>query len=168
MKLERFQHAVRSWFFPIVRFVDRITWLVLFAMMIMTITDVLLRKIVNKSILGSLELTEMMMAIVIFGALAYCELNDGHIRVDLVMKRFSRRVQLMFDALGQFICFILFGFMTWALLDHASSMREWGEVTLDLLLPVYPIVYVSAFCCALLALVLLYKSLAALSEVSKS
>lgn len=165
--MEKFREAIVSWVFPVVRFVDRITWLVLFAMMSMTTADVLLRKIANRSILGSLELTEMMMAIVVFGALAHCEKNDGHIRIDLVMKRFSRRVQLIIDAITQFVCFVLFGFMTWALFDHGNSMREWGEVTSDLLLPIYPIVYATAFCCALLTLVLLYKSLADLVEISK-
>ena len=47
-------------------------------------------------------------------------------------------------------------------------MKEWGEVTVDLALPVYPFIYIAVVGCALLALVLLIKTLAALSEVIES
>ena len=47
-------------------------------------------------------------------------------------------------------------------------MKEWGEVTVDLALPLYPFIYVAVIGCALLALVLLIKALVACSEVMES
>ncbi|MBW1721475.1 MAG: TRAP transporter small permease [Deltaproteobacteria bacterium] len=154
--------------FPLAKYLDRITWLLLFIMMMITVTDVFLRKFTSWSVLGSVELTEMMMIMVVFCSLAECQVHDGHIKVDLILKQFSPRVQSIFDIVTQFICFVLFSLMTWAIYRHANNMREWGEVTLDLALPVYPFVYVAVVGCGLLALVLLAKALAALHEVVES
>jgi TRAP-type C4-dicarboxylate transport system permease small subunit len=134
-------------------------------MMLMTMTDVLLRKFTNYSILGTVELTELMMVIVIFCSLAQCEVNDGHIKVDLVFKRFRPRMRLVVDTITQFLCFALFSLMAWAMYRHAVNVKEWGEITFDLGFPLYPFVYVASFGCLLLALVLLFKTLVVLHKV---
>lgn len=151
--------------YPVARFVDRITWVVLFFMMLMTMGDVLLRKFLNQSILGTVEITELLMAVVVFCSIAECQVNEDHIRVDLVMKKFSPRVRAIVDTFTQSLCFILFCFITTATFHHAGGMRAGGEVTLDLGLPIYPVVYLASFGCGLLALVLLVKALLAMSEV---
>jgi TRAP-type transport system small permease protein len=168
MGMNKVTHGIESRFYLMVRFMDRITWVVLFIMMLMTITDVLLRKCSNLSILGTVELTELMMIIIVFSSLAECQVHDGHIKVDLVLKRFSPRVQSIFDVFTQFICFALFSMMSWAIWRNANRMKEWGEVTIDLALPVYPFVYVAVIGCALLAFVLLIKALVALSMAMQS
>lgn len=168
MRMQSVTRSFESWFYPVVRFVDRITWIVLFIMMLMTMADVLLRKFSNLSILGTVELTELMMIILVFSSLAECQVHDGHIKVDLVLKRFSPRVQSIFDVFTQCICFALFSMMSWAIWRNANRMKEWGEVTIDLALPVYPFIYVAVIGCALLALVLLIKALVALSMAMQS
>lgn len=157
-----------GWFIKIVRYVDRVTWVVLFALMCMITGEVLLRKILNSSILGYLELTELMMVLIVFCSLAFCEANDGHIKIDLVMSKLSPRAQAIFNLITQSICFVLFIFMSLALFRYAYVMKESGEVTVDLAIPVYPFVYSAAVGCGLLALVLLFKSIVAASEVPKS
>jgi TRAP-type transport system small permease protein len=151
--------------YPVVRFMDRITWVVLFGMMLMTMIDVLLRKFFNQSILGTVEITELLMAVAVFCSIAECQVNEDHIKVDLVVKKLSPRVLAAVDTLTQGACFILFGFITTATFRHADAMRAAGEVTLDLGIPIYPFVYVVSFGCALLTLVLLLKALIALGEV---
>jgi len=164
----RFGECAEKWLFPFVRMVDRITWVVLLAMMTMTMIDVLLRKFTNHSLLGTVELTEMMMVIVVFCSLAQCETKDGHIKIDLLYKRFSPRLRAIVDTVTQFTCFLLFCFMTCALYLQAMDIREWQEVTMDLRMPVYPFVFIACFGCALLALVLLFKTVAALNEAIES
>ncbi len=165
MNSERLNTGVESWLMTVTRTIDIVSWVILFAMMMMTMIDVLLRYFTNSSILGSVELTELMMVIVVFCSLAQCQAEDGHIKVDLVLKRFSPRVQSMIDTLTQLICFGLFSFMTWSMYIYASEMKEYGEVTLDLGLVKYPFVYIASFGCALLTLVLLFKAITALREV---
>jgi TRAP-type C4-dicarboxylate transport system permease small subunit len=167
MTLKQFINTIERWYYPVVRFFDRLTWVVLFVMMSLTMADVLLRKIVNHSILGTVELTELMLVLVVFCSLAKCQVDDGHIKIDFIMRNFSQKTQKLVDVFTQFSCFVLFLFMTYGTYRYAVDMREWEEVTLDLGIKVYPFVYLLCFGCALLALVLLLKSLKALSEVAE-
>ena len=170
MNDERLNTGVESWLLTVTRYLDIVSWVILFIMMIMTMIDVTLRKLpyVNMSVIGNLELTELMMVIVIFCSLAQCQAEDGHIKVDLVLKRFGPRVQSIVDTLTQLICFGLFSFMTWSLYTYASEMKEYGEVTMDLGLVKYPFVYIACIGCGLLTLVLLFKTIVALREVFES
>jgi len=165
MHIAQLTQGLERILYPVVRFMDRITWVVLFFMMLMTMTDVLLRKFFNQSILGTVEITELLMAVVVFCSIAECQVNEDHIKVDLVMKKFSPRVRAITDTLTQSLCFMLFCFITTATFHHANAMRAGGEVTLDLGIPIYPFVYVVSLGCALLSLVLLVKALNALTKV---
>lgn len=149
---------------PLTSFFDRLSWLVLFCMMLLTVSDVLCRKLLSKSILGTVEITEMMMIVTVFFSLAQTELLNGHIKVDLVLSRLTPKAQACFDLFTQLCCALLFGAITVSTLRHASGMRDSGEVTLDLLMPVWPFVYVVALGCALLTLALLLKFLQAVHE----
>jgi TRAP-type C4-dicarboxylate transport system permease small subunit len=141
---------------------------ILFAMMLLAMTDVVLRKVFSQGVLGALELTEFMMAGVVFFALARTERLDRNVQVDLVMQRFSRRTQLFTAMLtGTFSCLLCLSIAA-AMFVYAHAMRTSGEVSMDLWIPKYPFIYVVAAGCALLALILLMKVLAAFREIRSS
>ena len=168
MKIQQLHHSVELWVNPISKIVNRIASGVLFFMMLLTIADVFLRKVFSSSILGTVEVSEFMLLILVFFALAQTEVLNGHVKVDLVMGRFSERSQAMVDAITQLACFSLFGLFTWSALVYSGKMREAAEVSQDLWLPIFPFVYVVAVGCALLSLVLLTKFFMALVKIIKS
>jgi len=168
MKIEQLYHSFESWVYPISKIVNRIASGVLFCMMLLTIADVFLRKVFSQSILGTVEVTEFMMVILLFFAVTQTEILDGHVRVDLIMSRFGERTQTLVDTITQLVCFLLFGLFTWSTLVYAAKMRASGEVSQDLWLPIYPFIYVVALGCALLALSLLIKSFMAYMRMIKS
>ena len=68
----------------------------LFAIMVLTFFDVSGRKIWSQSITGSLELTELLMVVVIFGALPLVSLKGEHVvfdSLDVVLPRLVRKIQ---------------------------------------------------------------------------
>jgi TRAP-type C4-dicarboxylate transport system permease small subunit len=136
-------------------------------MMLLTIADVFLRKTFSKSILGTVEVTEFMMVILVFFALAQTEVLNGHVKVDLVMSRFGEHTQALVDTITQLVCFLLLGLFTWSALVYSGKMRASAEVSQDLWLPIYPFVYVVVAGCALLSLTLLIKFLIALVKMIK-
>ena len=138
---------------------------ILFAMMLLAMTDVVLRKVFSQGVLGALELTEFMMAGVVFFALARTERLDRNVRVDLVMERFSPRTQLLAAMLTGTVSCLLCILIAAAMFVHAHAMKASGEVSMDLWIPKYPFVYLMAAGCALLALILLMKVLTAFREV---
>lgn len=147
------------------RLLDRLTWIVLFGMMAMTMTDVLLRKLTNTTIIGAGEITEMMMAVVVFCSLAQCQVEEGHIKIDLIMRKAGPRIQSVVDMVTQFLCFGLFCLVTWGTFKHAMEIMEWEEVSIDLAIPIYPFVFIAVIGSAMLTLILLYKAVIALEKV---
>jgi TRAP-type C4-dicarboxylate transport system permease small subunit len=66
-------------------------------MMLLTVVDVSLRYIFNAPITGATEISEFMMVIVVFPAFAWVAVERSHIRVDLLVSTWSRRVQLIVE-----------------------------------------------------------------------
>ena len=139
----------------------------LFLIMILTVADVFMRKVFNNSIIGTVEVTELMMIITIFLALARAEELDANVKVDLILSRFSPKIQALFDIFTQLICMVLFVVATFSGLTYASMMRTSGEVSQDLLIPIWPFVYVIAIGTAMLSLVLFFRFLYAVFKVLK-
>jgi TRAP-type C4-dicarboxylate transport system permease small subunit len=157
-----------KWVDTLTNLMNRFAAAVLFAMMLLTMTDVVLRKVFSKGILGALELTEFMMMGLVFFALARVELLDRNISVDLVVQHMSRRTRLMIGMITRLICFGLFSLVTIAVFVYAQVMKASNEVTVDLLIPRYPFVYAAAAGCAVLALVLLMRCLKDIMELKQS
>ena len=82
-------------------------------LMVLTVTNVILRDLFNKPIRGTPELSEFMMVIVIFLALAWCAVTRKHVRVDLIVARFPPRVQIILDSITLFITLGIFVIITW-------------------------------------------------------
>ena len=168
MNIERISRSLEVWVHPVSKLMSRVASVVLFSMMLLTITDVFLRKVFSKSILGTVEVTEFMLVAVIFFVLAQTEVSDGHVKVDLVMSRFGERIQGLVDTITQFACFLLSGLITWSSLVYSEEMRTSGEVSQDLWIPIFPFIYVVALGCSILALTLLIKFFIALMRLIKS
>lgn len=164
----RIIQKIEKGLYPLIKLLDQIAWVMLFAMMSMTITDLFLRNFTNSGILGSIEMTEFLMVIMIFCSLAQCEVDNGHIRVDLVMDKVNPRIRAFADVFTQALCTILFAMMGTSIYHHAVNMRLSGEVTMDLHLPIYPFVYVAALGCVAMALVLFVKTMAILTKAFSS
>jgi TRAP-type C4-dicarboxylate transport system permease small subunit len=125
---------------------------VLGLMMVLTVVDVFLRFFFSAPLTGTTELTEFMLIIVIFPALAWCALRRKHVRVDLVMSQFRQRTQAVVDTITMLITLVVFGIITW------QSFLEAREVTTKsslLLLPDSPFYWVLTFGFALFCLAIL-------------
>jgi TRAP-type C4-dicarboxylate transport system permease small subunit len=157
-----------KWVDTITNLMNRCAYGILFAMMLLAVADVVLRKLFSKGILGTLEMTEFMMVGLVLFTLGRVERLDRNISVDLVMKHMSRRVRLMVEMITRLICFIFFSLVTASVLVYARAMKASHEATVDLWIPRYPFVYAAAVGCAVLALVLLMKCLTDIMEFKKS
>jgi TRAP-type C4-dicarboxylate transport system permease small subunit len=168
MKIERLNQSFQSRIYPISKILNRAASAILFFMMLLTIADVFMRKVFNRPIMGSVEVTEFMMVGLVFFSLAQTEVLNRHVKVDLLMSRLGERTQGLVDMITQFVCFLLFGAITWSTLVYSAKMRASGEVSQDLWIPIYPFVYIVVVGCALLSLILFIKFLIALIRMVKS
>lgn len=115
---------------------------ILAAMMLLTVSDVFLRYFFRRPILGTTEITESMMACLAFFALAWCAVQKGHLKVDLVMSRFSPKVQAVFDSMTSFAGLIIVALMAWRSFLEGVAMQQMNIISSLLKIPAFPFYYV--------------------------
>ena len=118
---------------------------ILLAMMMMTVVDVILRYFFRRPIVGSVEISVSLMVCVVFLGIAWCALNDGHISVDIITSKMSRRGRAFLNGFDNLVTFALALVIAWRSYLEAVSVKKM-EVTSPLLgIPRYPFVFVTAF-----------------------
>ena len=140
---------------------------VLAAMMLLTVSDVVLRYFLKKPILGATEITESMMACLAFLALAWCAAERSHLKVDLVVARFSPRVQAAMDSLTLLAGLAVVAVMAWRSLVEGLAVRQLNIVSSLIRIPAYPFYFVIALGAAMLSLVIAAQLIQNLSRAVK-
>jgi len=167
MGLERIVRTMTMIVDPVAKFFNRIATYALAAMMAVTGIDVALRYIFNRPITGSYEIIEFLMPIAVGCGLAYCALEEKHVRVELLTSALPLRAQAAANSFSHLVFFILFALITWQTFLRATGMIASGQSSEVLYLPIYPFVLVLTACCAILCLVTLSKFFYYLHEAIK-
>ena len=129
---------------------------VLFAMMILTALDVILRYVFNSPILGVLEITEFMMVVIVFFSLAYTQSEKKHVAVDFFVARLGERKQRIIDLISYMIYFLILVGICWKSVAKGLELLEINEVSMTLSIPVFPFFFVVALGCAAMCLTLIW------------
>lgn len=146
----RAMKAIRS----LTRVMNVVACGVLGLMMLLTVSDVLLRYFLRRPILGTTELTENMMACLAFLSLAWCAVERNHLKVDLVMRLFPSKVQAIVDTITSLAGLCLVGLIAWRSFLEAMVMKELNFESSLLSIPTFPFYYVMAAGFAVLCLVM--------------
>jgi len=119
-------------------------WLVLFAVVISAVNAVV-RKAFDMSSNAFLEIQWYLFAAVVMLGSAYTMLRQGHVKIDVIVGRFSKRTQLIVECVG--IVFFLFPFvykvnqLVWPLVIQAFHSGEMSQNAGGLIRwPVYALV----------------------------
>ena len=159
------KREMTNWLSKVTRAVNGIGIVIIFLLMLLTVTDVVLRKLFSKGILGTLELSEFMMAAIVFFSLAEGELQNRNVNVDLFVRKLSLKSRVIIDAIMKILGFVLYCFITFAVFSYAGLMKSSGEVSLDLWMPKYPLIYVVAVALIIFSAVLLFHMITAVKDV---
>lgn len=123
-------------------------------MMVLTCADVVLR-LLRRPIPGTFEIVGFLGTVIIAFALAYTSVERGHIAVEFIVEKLPRRAQAAIEAITSIASAALFGLLTWQSFIYASDIRQSGEVSVTLTMPIHPFIYGISVGSALLFLVLL-------------
>lgn len=127
--------------------------LALFAIMTLTFFDVGGRKLMSRSITGSLELTELLMVVVIFAALPLVSRRGEHVvfdSLDSVWPNWFLRLQ---GVLVNLLCGgLMLGLMV-LMWRTGLQFTESGETTAQLHIPKAPFIYGMSVLCGITGLV---------------
>ena len=127
---------------------------ILGVMIFLTCANIFLR-LVWKPISGTFELMGYFGAVITAFALGYTQISRGHIAVDVIVLRFSKRTRGVLNGINSFICMVFFALITWRIAKYATTLWKTGEITETLRIIYYPFTYGVALGCALLSLVFL-------------
>ena len=138
-----------------------VAMVVLLLLMFLTVADVVGRYLVGiipgfGPVPGSFELTEFMLAVIVLTAIGHTQMKRGHISIDILVSRFSPRVQAILDTVTDFVTLAMFALVTWRTIKYAQLLYESNDVSGVLRLPVYPFLFVASigtfmFCLAMLS-----------------
>jgi len=110
----------------------------IFAMMMLGVAQIVLRKVLNLPILGYIDIVEIMMTFLVFLGLAYTERLGNHIRMEILVSSLKGRLLWLFELasviVGLFVCATLIKY-SW---DHAIRAYTSGDSTIDIQLLWWP------------------------------
>jgi len=150
---------------PVSRIADGAGRLILAVMVLLITVDVVLRYFFNKPIKGSYELIEFMLVVIVFTGLAYTQTKTGHISVDLLTSRLSKKTQAVIQSSTNFLCLGVFILITWRSIVKAEILRIEGTTSGLLFIPNFPFMWIVAFGSVLLCLFFLLDFIDSVSNV---
>jgi len=140
--------------FQISKWANVIAGVTLTLMMLVTVTDVILRPM-GKAIVGIFELVAFAGAVVIGFSVPFTSWVRGHIYVDFFVQKFSLPVRQGIHTTTRCLGMGLFLMIGWNLILMGTDLFNSGEVSATLQMPFYPIVYGIGVSCFIQVLVLL-------------
>ena len=130
---------------------------ILFAMMLLTVVDVVARYLFNRPLRGAFEVTELMLLVLIFAGLPLVSFSDEHAAMDFIDRLLGPRAQRWLERLVQLLNAAFMFLLTWLVWLKANKIWGYRDTT-DVLRIVYgPFVYFMAVTLALAGVIHLYK-----------
>lgn len=139
---------------------------VLVGMVLLTSTDIFMRRFFNSPFPFTFELTEYMLVVVAWCYIAFTTAKGRHVSVDTLTSHFPARVRSALVLIGDFITIILFGLIAWQNVLQGMNVYSVGTTSGILDVPKWPFQFWVAFGSALACIIFLFKVLDSLVEVT--
>lgn len=118
---------------------SRIAGIALLGMIAVNVGDVTLRNVFGIPTLGAYEMIELLLAAVAFLAIPEAFLRENHITVELIDQVVSERVVGWLRMFGAALVVLYLVLLAWKMVQPALDFAEFGEVTMELRVPMaYP------------------------------
>lgn len=149
------------------RFSSRIVYItsalssaVLIAIVILIVADVFLRKLFNAPIIGSYEIVQYMLMIVVFSAFCLTQEKKGHVRVTLILNILPWRMHCLLAGFFELVCAIMTGILCYAAALQADYLLK-GQWLSDVLkFPINPFFWAESIFLFILAMLFLLEAIA--------
>lgn len=129
-------------------------------MMVVTCLDVVLRlPFISRSFVGAYDIVKITGALSLAAALPYTTAVKGHVAIEYFYQKFNRIGRIIIDTITRLFGIALFAFLAWRSILYGCEIRNTGQVSQTLQLPVFWVPYVIGFCCSVVVLVILHNLL---------
>jgi TRAP-type C4-dicarboxylate transport system permease small subunit len=131
----------------------------LVAMMMLTVTDVVLRYVFSAPIRGALDLSKMLLLLTVFSAVPYCAQQRGHVAIDLFVVGLGARANGVIAAFVALPGVLILTILSWQSINAASLASMLGSATNLLLIPFAPFHWLIALSAFLWAVVMVHQAI---------
>jgi TRAP-type C4-dicarboxylate transport system permease small subunit len=125
-------------------------------MMMLTVVDVFFRYVLNAPLTGAIEMSELLMVVLVFPALGWIAIERSHIRVDLLVTTWPKRIQYIVEIITLLLALGTYAYITW---QSILESRQVDMATSLLAIPEAPFHWVMTagffmLCLAIISLVI--------------
>jgi|APFre7841882724_1041349.scaffolds.fasta_scaffold34394_2 TRAP-type C4-dicarboxylate transport system permease small subunit len=144
-----------------------VEWIVaalIFAIMALTVVDVVGRYGFNAPVKGSIEAIELMLGVLIYMAIPLASARAEHIRIDLLDYLLGARARQVQRLIGNGATAVVMGFLAWRLYERGVQFAKFKDTSSHLDVPLAPVAWLMAFFAAVTVVVVLRDLVVALQE----
>lgn len=131
-------NAFDRWLKPVEDGLNMVAALAIFALMLLGVTQIVLRKFFNAPIVGYIDLVELSMATFAFLGAAYCQRMGDHIRMEIVVGMLKGRSLWIAEFVATLAALAMVSVLVWFGWDHFLRSYQLGDTTIDAEYPVWP------------------------------
>ncbi len=111
-------------------------------MVLLVTAHVISRAVFNQPLVGTVELEELMIVILVFWGIAYTQVTRNHISVDFITSRLPKGVQEILATSTSLIQSLFLMILTWQSLVQSITRFNDGTATFDLQIPLFWVMWV--------------------------
>ena len=136
--LHRWLKAADEGFFRFESGLNLVAALVILAVMFIGVFQVFGRKLINLPVPGYVDVIEFVMTVFAFVSIAYTQRLGGHVRMEIILKKFHGRALWIVEAFGTLVVIGIVAILAWFGYEH--FLRAWliGDSTIDIEIPLWP------------------------------
>lgn len=149
----RTPHVQAAWY----RLLAAMAALLILSLIAVTCIDVVGRYLMNRPFGGAFELTQMLLAALVFVALPLTTADGGHVEVDLALHLLPASAQVVLGWLAGLVSAIVLGVFAWRLVLIGTAQLHEGTRSASLALPMAPLAFLAAASCAVSAIAVLMR-----------
>ncbi|MFV0410023.1 MAG: TRAP transporter small permease [Paracoccus sp. (in: a-proteobacteria)] len=149
----RVPHRQAGWY----RLLAGISAVLILMLIAVTCIDVIGRYLFDHPIGSAYELTQVLLAALVFTALPLTSADGGHVEVDLALHLLPRRIQILLGRIAGLVSACVLGFFSWRLIGIGFDQIHDGTRLSSLALPLAPLAFLAAASCAVSALVMILR-----------
>ena len=133
--------------------IETMVAIIVIGMVVLTFSDVIGRRLFGAPIYGANDLTEHLMALIVFAGLPIVTANGLHLTVDLFSKLLDQSAMRWWSVSTGIAVAIILALISWLFFKQADTAREIREVSQALNVPRSPLYIYMSISCALSACV---------------
>ena len=129
---------------PLTRVINAVGACTALIMVVLVTAHVLSRALFKKPLMGTVELEELMIVILVFLGMAYTQVKGKHISVDFLTSRLSERTRNILSVATSLLSMLLFFALSWQSILLSLIYLSKGNDTFHLGIPLFWVIWIIA------------------------